>query len=532
MINFFKKPAGIVSVIILILAVIGGYLFLDKEKESPYEFIVAKKGDFLQQVSVTGKVKPAETVDLAFEKVGRVSGAYVEVGDRVSIGQLLVSMDNSGIFAKLQESEANLKSEQAKLDELRAGTREEEIQIQKVKFQNAATALSEAKKNLTDKLQDAYTKSDDAVRNKSDQLFNGAQTSNPQIKFSVLDSNLKTAVEIARINIESTLGEWLASLGLLSVASDLDFYTTEAKSNLGEVKSFLDNLALAVNPLNASSKFSQTIIDGWKKDVSTARTNVNTAVINLSAAENKFKTEQSDLSLAEQELILKQAGATKFEIKIQEANVEKAEAAVQNIKVDLSKTRLYSPISGIVTKQDAKKGEVISANAILVTVISGGPAAGWKIEANIPEVDIAKLTLGDEAEVTLDAYGDDVIFTARLVSVDPAETIIEGVSTYKVSLNFSALGENNGRAKSGMTANINIITNKRENIISVPARAVITDPPAGGGGGGGDKFVRIVEDISFRKQKVLTGLRDSFGNIEITEGINEGDRIIIFIKQK
>ncbi|MFH1412510.1 MAG: efflux RND transporter periplasmic adaptor subunit, partial [bacterium] len=262
-------------------------------------------------------------------------------------------------------------------------------------------------------------------------------------------------------------------------------------------------------------------IDGYKTDVSTARTNINTAVDNLATADEKLTTAESALTLAENELVLQKVGSTFEQIIAQEAQVEYAQASVNNYKAMLSKTVLRSPIEGIVIKQDIKAGEFASTQSILISIISDKQ---YQVEANIPEADIAKVIINDIARITLDAYGDDVVFSAKVIKIDPAETVIEGVSTYKTTLEFE--NEDN-RIKSGMTANIDIMTGKAENVIFVPQRAVIQN--------NGDKIIRVVDSSKssgqeIKEVKVETGLRGSDGNIEIKSGINEGDRIITFMK--
>jgi len=174
---------------------------------------------------------------------------------------------------------------------------------------------------------------------------------------------------------------------------------------------------------------------------------------------------------------------------------------------------LRAPISGIITKREIEKGEIVTASKPIFTLISTSP---FEIEVNIPEADIAKVNIGNEAEVTLDAYGSETIFKARVVSIDPGETILEGVATYRTVLHFI---EDDKRIKPGLTANVEILTDKRENVVVIPWRAVITK--------NGEKFVRILEGNEPREVKVKTGLQGSDGNVEIIEGVREGDKIII-----
>lgn len=513
--KLFKKPVFIIGlVIIVIIAVI---FFGRGSKKLPYEIVVAERGMVIQEVSVTGQVKSEKNVGLAFEKAGRIASVDVSVGDMVLAGQILMRLVNTDVAAQLAQAEADVKVQQAKLDELKIGTRPEEIQVQEVKVANAQVALENAKKTLVDKIQDAYTKSDDAIRNKVDQFFDNPRGVNPQLSFSIEDFQLKIDLEQQRLLVETILKTWKSSLEQLTVLSDLDSYAADADKNLVEVRTILDQAALAVNSVEATTSLTQTTINGWKSDVSAGRTNVYTATTNLSTAEDGLKTAQSDLTLAEQELILDKAGSTVEQIAAQEAEVEQAKANADNYRAQLAKTILRSPINGIVTKQDGNVGEIIAANTTLVSLISEN---NFKIEANIPETDIAKVKIGNTASLTLDAYGNSVIFEATVTAVDPAETVIEGVSTYKTTFHFTKEDE---RIKSGMTANIDILTDKRENVIALPLRAVI--------GQNGGKIVKVLnDDGKISEVPVESGLKGSDGNLEIIKGINEGDKVIIYVK--
>jgi len=510
-IKWVKKPIVILSVVILAV-IVAGYFYFARSKTPTYEFVVAKRGEIVQEVNVTGRVKPAQNVDLAFEKSGKVSRIFVKIGDNVSAGQELVRLEDADFSAQLAQAEADLKTQVAKLSELEAGTREEEIMVQEVKVANTKADLEEAKKNLIDKLQDAYTKSDDAVRNKIDQLFKSPVMPLPQVNFSIIDSQSEADIEWQRLVIDNVLNLWKQSLNQLTLSSNLSSYVNGAKNNLNQLKSFLDKTAFAINITTANTSISQATIDTWRGEAATARTNVNTAISNLLTAEEKLKTAESNFSLANQELVLKKAGATNEETTAQEAQVEKAEANVLNYQAQLSKTILRSPIAGIVTKQEAKVGEIVNSNTTIISVIS---SAKFEIEANIAEADIAKVKVGNSAKVTLDAYGEDVIFGAKVVEVEPAETIIEGVTTYKTTFQFINEDE---RVKSGMTANIDILTDKRENVIVVPQRAVTTKD--------GDKIVKVLVNDAVSEVKVKTGLRGSDGNVEILEGVKEGNKVI------
>lgn len=510
--NFIKKRKILIIIVAIAILAISGYFYFNRKTGSGIETVEVKRGNVFQEVSVTGSVKPSEDVDLAFESGGKISKIYAEVGDNIFSGQALIQLDDSEVYAKLASAKATLKTQEAQLDELIRGVREEKIMVSKIKVDNAQTVLDESKKTLVEKIKNSYTTCDDAIRNKADSFFKTPAIPAPQLNFYISDSQLKIDIESQRLIIEEALNFWNSSLLKITVDSNLMLYIAEAKNNLNTASVFLNKANSALNGLTAGASVSQTTIDGWKAGVSTARTNINTAIDSISTAETNYKNAQSALSLARQELNLEIAGSTIEELNAQEAQVEKARADVLTYQVQVDKTILRSPINGIVIKQDAKMGEIVSASTIIISIISGNQ---FEIESKIPEADIAKIKIGDLAKITLDAYGEDVVFLAYVVKIDPAETVIEGVATYKTTLQFE---KSDNRIKSGMTANIDISTNKREGVLVVSQRAVIFE--------GTERFVMVDNGtLNFEKRKVETGLRGIDGNIEIISGLSEGEKI-------
>jgi HlyD family secretion protein len=488
-----------VWIIGLIIAVIAAFFWYRNKinTPTPADYATVERGTVSQIVSVTGYVRPASDVDLSFEKSGRISAVYFGVGDHVNSGSLIVVLASGDISAQLAEARASAKVQSAKLAELKNGPRPEDIYISQVDVKNAMN-------DVVNDVKSSYINSDDAIRNKVDQLFINASGLFPQFIFTLSDSQLQINIESGRRSIQNLLMTWSADIGGVSTASDLTPYIAETKDGLLSIQSYLDKIALAVNALQPSSTVTQTTIDGYKAAVLAGRTNITNSLSGISAAEEKLLS-------AESVLALKKAGTVKEQIDAQEAQVESSQASILNLEAQLAKTVMRSPISGIVTRQDAKPGEVANVGVILTSVIS---SAKYQIEANVAEADIAKIQIGDRARVTLDAYGNDVVFTATITKIDPAETVIDGVPTYKTTLQFD---QDDGRIKSGMTANTDINGARRENVLVIPGRTV--------SGRGTAKTVTLIDGLVEREVPIETGLRGSNGEIEVLSGLAEGDRI-------
>lgn len=544
-----KKPFFVIIAVIIVVIVIAAEYGRSKDSKKPiYTTIAANEKTITQEVSVTGQVKPTEKIDLAFEKGGKISAVSAQVGNTVSKGQVLVILDNSDIRATLAQEEAALEVQKAKLAELKRGTRLEQIQISTNKVANAQKAVDDAKTSLEnikqkadvdlanlydeakDVLTDSYAKSDAAVNTTINSLFFNTTSNNPTLTFTVTNLQLKIDAENKRTQAGNAVLAIKAKTTTYPTAyPDLDKTLKDVKSQLAIIQDFLSTLK---NALNQTAGLSAATLDTYKTSVDTASSSINTAVTNINSQEqdiatqsalnkNNISTAQTSLTTAENTLLsaqdqlaLDKAGSTSEQIAAQAAAVKQAEASIQNVQSQLEKTILTSPINGIITKQDAKVGEIVSMNTPLVSLIS---EANFQIETNVPEADIAKIKINDSAKVTLDAYGNDITFEARVIAIDPAETIIEGVATYKVTLEFTTSDDH---IKSGMTANITVMTAKIEGAIAIPQRAVITKDD--------QKFVLIDNGgPNPEERKIETGIRGSDGSIEITTGLSAGEKVII-----
>lgn len=505
-----KITSALIAAAIIILAFV---LASSRNVKPNYNTTTAKRGTVVQEVSVSGRVKAAQSVDLAFEKVGRVSRINVKIGDKVRTGQTLVSLTNDDVYAQLLQAEAGVESSQAKLDEMKKGARPEEIQITKTDLEKARQDLNNYYSGMINVMNDAYTKADDAVRKQTDQMFSNDETDYPTLTYSSSNTQAQTDSQYQRVNSRDTLNSWKIELALIQGSSDREILSNaiiNVKKHLNAIKNFLTNLAAT---LEGATNLSPTTLDSYKYNANLGRTNINTATTNIGNQEQLINSQILVAKKFQDQLNLQLAGYTAEQINAQEALVKQAQANLKNYQAQLDKTVLRAPFSGIITKQNSEVGQIVSQNSPIISIIS---EAKFEIETNIPEVDITKVKIGNIASITFDAYGSDMIFEATVATIEPAETIIEGVATYKTTLQ---LNSENQMIKPGMTANIDILTDKRENIIFIPQRAVRSN---------GEKTTRIIEANGKAKEIIIeTGLRGSDGNIEITKGINEGDIVVI-----
>ena len=134
--------------------------------------------------------------------------------------------------------------------------------------------------------------------------------------------------------------------------------------------------------------------------------------------------------------------------------------------------RVTSPMSGVVIKKGVELGETVTsgvssfnAGTVLFTVAD---LKSLIIRVNLNEVDIAKVQVGQNVRVTLDAYPQKV-FTGKVSFVSPSAELVEKIKVFKIEVKLDELGES---FKTGMSANVEILGEKRDKAISIPLEAL------------------------------------------------------------
>ncbi len=142
-------------------------------------------------------------------------------------------------------------------------------------------------------------------------------------------------------------------------------------------------------------------------------------------------------------------------------------------------------------------------------------------EAAVSEADIASVAVGQTIDNTFDALGPDKHFSSKVLTINPASTIVSGVVNYKVTGSL----ENIPGVKPGMTANMVIQVADKKEVLTVPSSAIVNK--------NNKKVVRVIDDPekkTYHEVEVETGLEADGGLTEILGGLSEGQSIVTYIK--
>lgn len=147
------------------------------------------------------------------------------------------------------------------------------------------------------------------------------------------------------------------------------------------------------------------------------------------------------------------------------ASIMQAEANYATAAANMGYTKIISPVKGIVISKEVEVGQTVAASFQTPTLFTvAEDLTKMRIETSVSEADIGKVKEGQEVEYTLDGYPDST-FKGKVTQVRLSPTTESNVVTYTVIIEVE---NDEGKLMPGMTANVSIITGKKEDILTVP----------------------------------------------------------------
>ncbi len=499
--TFFSTYYKWIAVVALVLVAAGVWWYVGSATPPTFGQVTVARGNVVQSVDEAGTVLAENSAAVSFQEPGQIAHVYVSEGSQVQAGAVLADLDSAQLNAAVEQANAGLAAAQAQLGQLASGTRPEQLTIDE-------SAVASADQSLGIAVGNAYSASDDAVRNQLDNMFTNPNSESPV--FVVQGGNGQSNnpgtinnIQNNRVQIGVALGEWYTALNASSSNVDSTTFSATATTDLEQIESYINQIALVVNGATSGSTLSPAAIAQYKANIATARAEIEASISAVSG-------DQSALTAAENVLTLAQAGATPQQIATQQAVVAQAQAAAASAQVALNNASLVAPFSGTVQNLTAQVGQVVSPGVPMMSLINN---SGLKIQTYVSEKDVANIKTGEVADVTLDAFGTGTIFPATVTTVDAAQTQVNGSAAYLVTLHFT---NPNGQIKDGMTGNVHIVEAEHDNVVEVPSNVVVND--------GNNYFVLMQKGGSAIQEPVTIGLVGS-STTEITSGLNPGDVI-------
>ncbi|MHB0937963.1 MAG: efflux RND transporter periplasmic adaptor subunit [Armatimonadota bacterium] len=449
---------------------------------------------------------------------------------RLSQAEKQAVLQTTTSVTAIEQAQQGLESARARLEQA-----EEQARIQP---KLTASAITQAKSNLT-AAKAAYQQAKTAT---VPQMLAGAQASYNQAKanYDYAGKNLERQKGllakgfVARSQVDAAEQSFQVAQAQLDTAKNkLETVKDETQQNLDSAQAKIDQAQAALENAEANSMQDKL----KQQDVLAARASVKQAEASLRSAQaNKAQDslKQDDVaaaraSLKQAQSSLDTARASAYQIGMKQkditqalAQMKRSEATVSNARTQLSYTTIVAPRDGIVMKKYIDPGSIVTAGRSSI----GGTGAGVAlidladisrmfVLVNVDETDIASISLGQEVDVTIDAYTNK-LFTGRVTKIAPQTVTEQNVTTVPVTVEIETPDQ---RLKPGMNATCDFITGRRKDVLIVPNSAITE----------GDNrriTVTVIENGKQVARRVEAGLADN-DHTEIISGLKEGEEIVM-----
>jgi HlyD family secretion protein len=521
------------------------------------DVVIASVGDLASSASASGQLLPRQQARLALTGTGLVEAVHVRDGDHVRAGDVLVQLETDALARAVETARQNLAIQeatlaellkdpdsrdvaaaeaavantQAQLDDLLAGPSEEELA-------QAQAALVSAQTRMDDLL--AGPSVEELAQARAALTSARANLKAAEARTAALDDqlvaaqndihNAQTQKDRARDAYEQLVwNDWKAgvSWGPYSPAGvavkkaqvSMDWAIanrtlTEININDSGIRSVQAQVAQAEANLALLTEDKTVQIAAVRSQL--ARSEKNLALL---TEEKTVQIANARAQVAQAQASLERLmdGASEEQVATARARVEQARISLQDAQAVLDKAALVAPFDGLVTDVYVAIGEQASGPAVeLVNTDS------MHVVLDVDEVDLGEIEVGQETRVDLEAW-PELEFEAEVASIAPQAKNIAGTVTYEVwlSVDWGSDPDAGGiPILTGMTANADLITGSRENVLLVPNQAITADRDEG------TYYVYRVSGEDVREVRVTIGLRDRT-HTEITSGLQEGDEVVI-----
>lgn len=167
--------------------------------------------------------------------------------------------------------------------------------------------------------------------------------------------------------------------------------------------------------------------------------------------------------------------AAQTQLESSSAALKQAVASLDRAKINLAYATIYAPISGVVIDRKVNVGQTVAASFSSPTLYTiANDLSKMQVQATVDESDIGRISIGQEATFTVDAYADER-FSGQVSQIRLAPVSIQNVVNYTVVIDVV---NDQLKLMPGMTANVQILVGKSNNILRVPNMALRFQPPA------------------------------------------------------
>jgi len=333
-------------------------------------------------------------------------------------------------------------------------------------------------------------------------IDNGTRVKNGDVLVKLDPSDYQNAFEQARLNYKN------AELKLEQSKFNLQTQKRQAEQDLKSAQISRDNAFLEYKRAEEQFKDSQKLYKSGAitlDQLETDKNNFEKALNSYNQAEANFQTLKSTSQMKLQQ--------TEKDVELAEVAVAQARLNLDNAKTNLEDTQIKAPFSGVIANVEAKKGEMVVANNIVL--LSLLDTRNIKLDLEVDEVDITKVSKGIPARITCDAFPDEE-FSGKVKSISPNARIVNNIPIFDVDVEIPNIS---GKLRAGMSATGEVILSEKKNVLLIPLKAVKRV--------GRRAYVEVLKNNKDRELVRVTLGEDDGTSVIVKEGLEEGIEIVL-----
>ena len=498
--SFLRVPVKYILLSVTLVA-LGLFVLYSTQGSRTPEFVTAtvERGTVSEMVSISGFVEAKQSANLAFPGTGIVTDILVTEGSEVEEGDLLATLASTQLVAERSEAVAALEAVNASYAKTVAGPREETITLANTTLKNAEENLVRVTSEEEQKVENARIAllstglSAEAIDPNDDSvppIVSGTYRCEDQDTYTitVFSSSAKSGYSFSYTGAEEGIA--LASFDQPAPFGNCGLY-----------------LLLTPGSTYHNSKWKIEVPNTRSQSYASLR---NAYILAMTQADNAIATAKDAVTKAGNENSLTTAPARSEEVTEANASVAQAKARIAAIDARIADRSIVAPFAGSVTDVSITKGET-AQNAPVITLLSDG---SFLLKARVPEIDITKIATGQKIQAVFDARSSE-LQNGTVAYISPIALQIDGVAYFEVTIE---LDESPSWLRAGLNADIDIITEQKEEVLRIPKRFVTTNEA-----GQSVVLLQNGNKVATTTVEVLFIGNDSF--LEIS-GISEGSVVV------
>ena len=477
------------------IALVGGFVvfstlyFIGKtlfgtSAEARYVLANVEKGNIIVSVSASGQVSASNQVDIKAKTSGDVVYVPVKSGDEVRSGTLLVQLDARDAQKAVRDAQANYDSARLSFEKLTKPA-------EGLSLLQTENSLAQAKETLSKSYDDGFNSVSDAyvdlatIMSGFDSVLYGIEVGqggqsniaayadlakNYSDSILIFQQDAINKYQASRKLYEESLLKYKASTrfdGTEATEALLDQTYNSVKTISDALKSSSDFLSLVKDVLTKKNTNIPSQLNTHISSISGYTTEVNSHLNSLLSLQNTISS--SKRSVAEKTISLAdlKSGVDDLDLQAEKISLTQRENSLIDAKEKLADSYIRAQFDGVVAKVSVKKLDSVSSGTAVVTFITKQKIA----EVSLNEVDAAKVKQDQKATITFDAI-DGLSISGEVLEVDAVGTVTQGVVTYNIKLGFDTQDD---RVKPGMSLSAAIITDIKQDVLTVPVGAIKTN---------------------------------------------------------